>query len=501
MVHPSRSLTFLLALAWSKCHCQAFLTQRNALVAEFVASRPVNRGNARSFAIFYENPSLTSSNDEQQRQVDSTLQRFQREAAREKAVDEECILTIHGSRYNMTAWANAHPGRKITLPRKESILWKNSLSGRMTTAHDFIISSWDACCALLSFLSLLCIHGRPTGGAKILQKFHNRDASKGFEAAHHSADAYAMLKDFLVEEQINANTETSTTENVIHPTTTTFRRRLSRVRHKLFTREDPIGIHKYLGLFCLVNFIGRFGQMLFGEPAAGLGTRGHPWFAIACLIPHGMLSLSSLIFDTVPRERVVGKPMIWQEYRVHNILFGLRSVSAALATALTIRFGNGPRVRFAATLFCGACILAANYGADMATEKLRAVEVESTTATMPYWEGCSIETQLRFKSFYAYCQFMATLACLVCVMTDGSSFGIGCPSMTHSLSFLSMSQLGCRKSCMGPGGPFGDPDGQLAHDTGEKRPTERSGISLRIHHESHIALVCWFAFRLPYQNS
>jgi len=28
------------------------------------------------------------------------------------------------------------------------------------------------------------------------------------------------------------------------------------------------------------------------------------------------------------------------------------------------------------------------------------------------WEGCSIETQKRFKSFYAYSQFMATLACL-----------------------------------------------------------------------------------------
>jgi len=39
------------------------------------------------------------------------LQRFEREAAKKKEIDEECILTIHGNQYNMTAWANAHPGK------------------------------------------------------------------------------------------------------------------------------------------------------------------------------------------------------------------------------------------------------------------------------------------------------------------------------------------------------------------------------------------------------
>jgi galactose-1-phosphate uridylyltransferase len=70
-------------------------------------------------------------------------------------------------------------------------------------------------------------------------------------------------------------------------------------------------------------------------------------------------------------------------------------------------------VRRCAVAFSGACVLVALVLADMATQKLRVVEVESTTATMPYWEGCSVTTQKRFKSFYAYCQFMATLACLV----------------------------------------------------------------------------------------
>ena len=105
--------------------------------------------------------------------------------------------------------------------------------------------------------------------------------------------------------------------------------------------------------------------------------------------------------------------MIWQEYRIHNIIFGLRSVISALATAYAIRMGNPPFVRKVVIAAIGCLVLLSNHAADVATEKLRVSHVESTTATMPYWEGCSMKTQRRFKGFYAYCQFMATLACLV----------------------------------------------------------------------------------------
>ena len=280
--------------------------------------------------------------------------RFKREAPKETHIEEPCIIFIHGNRYNLTAWANAHPG-----------------------------------------------------GANVLLKLHGRDATKAFEGAHHSAAAYAMLKDFCIEEKVPAETLYKEIEfNGLKP-------RISKVRHKLFTKEDPIGVHKYLGLFCLINFFGRFWQMLFADPAAGLGTRGHPWFSLACLLPHAMLSLSSLIFHTVPKERVVGKPMIWKEFRVHNIIFGVRAVLTAVAASLAIRAGHTPLARQLAVSLSCACVLLASIGADVATNKLRSNNLESTTATMPYWEGCSMQTQKRFKSFYAYSQFMATLACLV----------------------------------------------------------------------------------------
>ena len=49
---------------------------------------------------------------------------------------------------------------------------------------------------------------------------------------------------------------------------------------------------------------------------------------------------------------------------------------------------------------------------QVATIKLREDASETTTETMPYWAGASPATIRRFKGFYAYCQWMATLGCL-----------------------------------------------------------------------------------------
>lgn len=114
----------------------------------------------------------------------------------------------------------------------------------------------------------------------------------------------------------------------------------------------------------------------------------------------------------VPQERVVGKPMIWQEYRVHNIAFGLRSViCTALAWLSVYKQHSKPYRKLAIVGSCATALLA-NVVADWGTHRFRTNNAESTTATMPYWEGCSMVTQKRFKRFYAYCQFMATLACI-----------------------------------------------------------------------------------------
>jgi len=282
-------------------------------------------------------------------------ERFARTSSKQAQAQAPCILKIDGVSYNMTAWAKAHPG-----------------------------------------------------GEKVLLRFHDKDASKAFHAAGHSKHAYEMLKEFAIAHPTSSLSPAARGCPVLDDN-------IPRWRKKLFTKEDHIGVHKYLGAFVLLHFLFRFGQMYFGDPSCGLGTRvgkGPSILPALCLIPHALLSLSSLIFHTVPRERVVGMPMIWSEYRVHNIAFGVRSVITAGLAWLSYYTQHAPAVRKAAVYGSAATVLMALVVADLGTKYLRVNNEESTTATMPYWEGCSIQTQKRFKSFYAYCQFLATLACL-----------------------------------------------------------------------------------------
>jgi hypothetical protein len=168
------------------------------------------------------------------------------------------------------------------------------------------------------------------GGSKILEKFHDRDATKAFFAAGHSQYAIDLLRDFLITDEFSGSSydkkPPSTTEPTIQNALESVGSLnnnnksqeknngvISRVRSKLFTKEDPIGIHKYCGIFVLFHFAYRFLQSFFGDPAAGMGNRlgkGSSFISLACIIPHTVLSLSSLIFHTVPRERIVGRPMI-----------------------------------------------------------------------------------------------------------------------------------------------------------------------------------------------
>lgn len=276
-------------------------------------------------------------------------ERFDRTASLASQAQAPCIIVIDRVTYNVTAWAKAHPA-----------------------------------------------------GEKILLRFHDKDATKAFHAAGHSRKAVEMLKGFAITD-------------VALQTAGAHEDKIPRWRKKLFTKEDPIGLHKYMGIFVLSHFLFRFPQMWFGDPSCGLGSRlgrGASVLPALCLIPHAVLSLSSLIFHTVPRERIVGMPMIWSEYRIHNIGFGIRSVVTAGLAWSSYYFHHAPAWRRVAVWGSSLSIIAAQVVADLATKKLRVDAKESTTATMPYWPGCSIQTQKRFKSFYAYCQFMATMACL-----------------------------------------------------------------------------------------
>ncbi len=93
--------------------------------------------------------------------------------------------------------------------------------------------------------------------------------------------------------------------------------------HKLVTKEDAsyFHSHKILGGLCLGNYIYRFAMFLmYGTMFYNPGIETLFW--ILC---HTLLSTSSLIFH-IPHNRIVGAPMIWPEFRLHSIVFALRSI-------------------------------------------------------------------------------------------------------------------------------------------------------------------------------
>lgn len=96
--------------------------------------------------------------------------------------------------------------------------------------------------------------------------------------------------------------------------------------YKLITKEDRTHIHKLLGVVCLLHFGYRF-FLLFSKGTMYLST---PW-AQVMVCTHGILSCSSLIFH-IPSKRIKGGPMIYPEYRLHSIIFALRSVICCLLT-------------------------------------------------------------------------------------------------------------------------------------------------------------------------
>ena len=93
----------------------------------------------------------------------------------------------------------------------------------------------------------------------------------------------------------------------------------------LITAEDPSHLHKLLGIGCLGHFAYRF--MRYGANDMEFSTAG--WLTPALLLMHALLSVSSLIFR-LPKRRIRDGSRIWPEYRMHSIIFAVRSLSLML---------------------------------------------------------------------------------------------------------------------------------------------------------------------------
>ena len=89
---------------------------------------------------------------------------------------------------------------------------------------------------------------------------------------------------------------------------------------KLVTKEDPYMLHKFLGTFVLIHYVYRYYLLFRYNDMFLMNPTG-----MNCIYIHGLLSISSLLFH-IPSIRNPKSPMIYPEFRVHSILFALRSV-------------------------------------------------------------------------------------------------------------------------------------------------------------------------------
>lgn len=97
-------------------------------------------------------------------------------------------------------------------------------------------------------------------------------------------------------------------------------------KKRLFTAEDRFYIHKILGL---TNLIFYFYKYIYAMIYHSLGFRNDT-MSYMILIFANLLSCSSLIFHVIPK-RIVSNPLIiYEEYRLHAIVFTLRATGVSL---------------------------------------------------------------------------------------------------------------------------------------------------------------------------
>jgi len=75
---------------------------------------------------------------------------------------------------------------------------------------------------------------------------------------------------------------------------------------KLFSREDPLNLHKTLGLLAIASFTYRYGFVFQARGDLGFDGTIFDWVTMGL---HLALSLSSVIFH-VPAKRIAKKPMM-----------------------------------------------------------------------------------------------------------------------------------------------------------------------------------------------
>jgi hypothetical protein len=163
---------------------------------------------------------------------------------------------------------------------------------------------------------------------------------------------------------------------------------------KLITKEDPIHIHKILGVYTLWHMIYRY-YNLFTYRDMFFDTNKD----ILLITLQGMLSISSLFFHIpVVRNRI--SPMINPQIRTQSIIFSLRSLFACFSFHI-LQHKYAMITNF---VICFLTMFSADLSDKYYTNNMKLIR------DMPFDKETSDDTKKYIRLFHSTIQLSATLA-------------------------------------------------------------------------------------------
>lgn len=113
---------------------------------------------------------------------------------------------------------------------------------------------------------------------------------------------------------------------------------MKQIQQQLFTKEDPLHVHKIFGMAALCSYVYRIPQ--FGEKDMGFSRTsesGDHLITFITLLLHVCLNISSFEFH-IPAKRIQSDGgRIWPQYRFHSLVFSCR---ALMCIALNVFYYN-----------------------------------------------------------------------------------------------------------------------------------------------------------------
>ena len=164
---------------------------------------------------------------------------------------------------------------------------------------------------------------------------------------------------------------------------------LKLARERLITKDDPLHLHKTLGILALCSFAFRLAHI----GPSDMGFQTYPQWTIPTILLHLCLTLSSFHFN-LPKQRISYGGRLWPQARLHSAIFVCRSLVVMVLYWIEDHFQLVPN--YTANFFV---VLLSMCLADLATWSVG--KYKSNTIR-------DLSAPPSFKYFYSLMQFYAT---------------------------------------------------------------------------------------------